>query len=70
MTRFSLQKIGNGIERQFEIMQVIEQEISQLKRQSTNSSDVARRLSELESLLKLLAMTTHETSEEIFKNVA
>jgi hypothetical protein len=70
MTRTGLQRIGSNIERQFEIMEVLEQEISGLRAQTAGDPVVAKRLAELESLLKLLAKTTHNTSEEIFKNVA
>ena len=72
MTKNSLKRIGNGLEEQFEIMEVLEQEIGSLKNSDEVGSNQALkdRLVELEKLLKLLASKTYETSEEILANVA
>lgn len=67
MTNSGYKRIESGLGLQFDIMQALEQRIAALKSQSTGTS---KELDEMEALVKYLAKTTSETTEEILKNVA
>lgn len=68
MTKNALNKVGNHINTQFQIMRALENELNIMKQKAQDEDK--KKIEQMELLLKILAREAREIGEEVLENVA